>query len=121
MADGDGARTWAAVEHPWLLVELAALYDHFPFAGDLPFYLDLTTAQGGRVLELASGSGRLLLPLAAAGHTVVGLDTSQPMLARARAKLAAAPPEVAARARLVEGDMRDFALDEEFDLAVIAS
>lgn len=41
---------------------------------------------GGPVLELGIGSGRLALPLAAAGLEVHGIDSSEAMLARLRAK-----------------------------------
>jgi len=43
------------------------------------------------VLELGVGTGRLALALAAAGHLVVGVDSSPEMLDRLGAKLAAAP------------------------------
>lgn len=111
-------------DQPWDDALLARLYDAFPFAADLPLYLELAAAQGGRILELACGSGRVLVPLARAGHRVVGLDASPHMLALARAKLAAAGAEVAARARLVQGDMRSFDLGGEegapFALAIVA-
>ena len=55
-----------------------------------------------------------------AGHQVVGLDASPAMLALARQKLDAAGSAVSARARLVQGDMREFALGETFDFALIA-
>jgi len=42
------------------------------------------------------------------------------MLALACEKLATAGPEVAARARLVQGDLRYFELSELFDLAIVA-
>lgn len=41
---------------------------------------------GGTVLELGVGTGRLALPLAAAGCRVLGLDSSPEMLDRLRAK-----------------------------------
>ncbi len=107
-------------DQPWGDASLARLYDTFPFDADLPFYLELAAAQGGRVLELACGSGRILLPLARAGHRVVGLDASPHMLALARAKLAAVGPDVAARVELARGDMRAFALAGPFDLVIIA-
>ncbi len=109
-----------AREHPWTDGALAELYDLFPFDRDIPFYLELARAAGGRVLELACGSGRLLVPLARAGNSVVGLDSSGPMLVRAEGKLRRGGPELAARTRLVQGDMRAFELDERFDLAIIA-
>jgi 2-polyprenyl-3-methyl-5-hydroxy-6-metoxy-1,4-benzoquinol methylase len=74
-------------DHPWADAQLAQLYDVFPFAGDLPLYLDLAQAEGGRVLEVACGSGRVAVPLARAGHRVVGMDASPHMLALAQARL----------------------------------
>jgi SAM-dependent methyltransferase len=102
--------------HPWGDVELAQLYDAFPFRADLPLYLALAAAQGGQVLDVACGSGRVLVPLARAGHRVVGLDASPHMLALARRKLA---NEGLEHARLVHGDMRRFDLGATFDLAIV--
>ena len=58
-------------DQPWGDAELAQLYDSFPFSDDLPFYLELAERQGDEVLELCCGSGRVLLPLARAGHRLV--------------------------------------------------
>jgi SAM-dependent methyltransferase len=107
-------------DQPWGDAFLARLYDAFPFAADLPLYQDLAAAEGGRVLEVACGSGRVLVPLAQAGHRVTGLDASPHMLEIARQKLARSGAAVEARARLVQGDMRSFTLDGPFDLAIIA-
>lgn len=73
---------------------------------------------GGPVLELGCGTGRVLLPLAQAGARITGLDISQAMLARARAKVAAAG--VSDRVSLIEADFRDFVLSESFRLAFVA-
>jgi SAM-dependent methyltransferase len=73
---------------------------------------------GGPVLEIGCGTGRVLLPLAKAGTRLTGLDVSPEMLARARTKLAAAG--VADRVKLVQGDVREMALDERFRLTYIA-
>jgi SAM-dependent methyltransferase len=43
-------------------------------------------AEGGRVLELATGTGRVALPLAARGIAVEGIEASEAMAARMRAK-----------------------------------
>jgi SAM-dependent methyltransferase len=43
-------------------------------------------AAGGRTLELAVGTGRIAIPLAARGVPVDGIDFSEPMLAKLRAK-----------------------------------
>jgi SAM-dependent methyltransferase len=104
---------------PWGDAQLALLYDAFRFDADLPFYLDLAAAQGTRVLEVACGSGRVLVPLAQAGYRLVGIDVSPHMLALAQAKL---DRQSTPNARLLERDMRDFSLEDEapFDLAIVA-
>jgi SAM-dependent methyltransferase len=72
------------------------------------------------VLELACGSGRLTTALVRAGHEVVGLDLSAPMLARAQAKLTRLGRAARSRARLLRADMRDFALARRFPLVLMA-
>ena len=108
------------VEQPWESDDMARLYDAFPFSDDLALYGALAATHGGPVLELGCGSGRVVVPLARAGHDVIGVDASSHMLAIAGEKLTSAGPEAAARARLVEGDLRSFALGEQFGLAIIA-
>jgi SAM-dependent methyltransferase len=105
---------------PWDDQQLARLYDAFAFDGDLAFYRDLARRQGGRVLEVGCGTGRVLLPLVRAGCDVTGIDASPHMLALLHDKLENAPPG-ASKARLVEADMRDFRIEgAPFDLAIIA-
>jgi SAM-dependent methyltransferase len=53
-------------------------------AATLDFLAEL--AGGGLVLELGIGIGRIALPLSARGVRVAGVDLSEPMLARLRAK-----------------------------------
>lgn len=91
---------------------IARYYDlsHDPLTDDIRFILDLAAAVAGPVLEIGCGSGRLLMPLARAGFDVVGVDTSSEMLARARLRLAAEPPEVRARVQLIEADVRELNL-----------
>jgi SAM-dependent methyltransferase len=48
---------------------------------DLPFYLALASQQGGPVLELGCGTGRILKPFADAGYPITGLDLDFDMLA----------------------------------------
>jgi SAM-dependent methyltransferase len=74
---------------------------------DVDLYVELARESGGPVLEMGCGSGRILLPTARAGVEVTGLDASPDMLATLRRSLAAEPPEVQGRVRLVEGDVRD--------------
>lgn len=93
------------------------LYDLvFAPGGYGPFYAGQARRAGGAVLELACGTGQLLVPIARGGARAVGLDLSAPMLAAARARAAAEAVEV----RLVEGDMRAFDLGERFALVYVA-
>lgn len=99
-----------------------AMYDLFTggglLEGDVDFYVEQARRFGGPILELAVGTGRILLPLAAAGHEVVGLDRSPAMLAMARTRFKARPEF---NAQLVEGDMRRFDLSRSFTLIIIAA
>jgi SAM-dependent methyltransferase len=70
-------------------------------------------AAGGRALEFAIGTGRIALPLAERGVTVVGIDNSEPMLARLRAKPGAD------RIEAVVGDMAATRVDGEFSLVYL--
>ncbi len=77
---------------------------------DIPFYVSLARECGSPVLEVACGTGRVLIPLAREGFEVVGLDFSEHMLAIAREKLEKESPEVRSRVSLVQADMREFDL-----------
>ncbi|MCC6626747.1 MAG: class I SAM-dependent methyltransferase [Chloroflexi bacterium] len=90
------------------------------FLDDLPVYEGYAGGAGGPLLELACGTGRLLAPLAAAGHRLTGVDIAPAMLARARSRLAAAG--LLEQVTLVQDDMRALErLDEaRFRLAFCA-
>ncbi len=96
----------------------AATYDvkYGEFTEDIPFYVEEARRAEPPVLELACGTGRVLIPVAQAGVRVVGLDASPAMVQECRHKVAELPEEVQARITLVEADMRDFAFDERFGL-----
>src|SRR5713101_8221913 len=98
---------------------VAEYYDFNPVYAsrkDVGFYVELARASGGPVLELGCGTGRILLPIAAAGLPIVGLDLAEPMLARCRAKLELEPREVQQRVRLLRASMTNFDLGETFPL-----
>ena len=80
------------------------------------FYKSVARSTGGPVLELACGTGRLTIPLARDGHRVVGLDMSECMLGRARAKAA----EAGVALSLIQGDMRAFELGQRFALVIVS-
>jgi SAM-dependent methyltransferase len=91
---------------------------------DLDFYVEHARSAQSPVLELACGTGRVTLAIARAGIPIVGVDSSQRMLAVAREKVARLDEsgETAVRplpVQLVQADMRDFDLVQRFGLALI--
>ena len=98
---------------------LPELYDFIPSYAerrDVEFYVDLARRAKGKVLELGCGTGRILIPTAAAGCQVVGLDLATNMLTKCREKVARQPRKVQERVRLAQGDMVNFNLGETFSL-----
>lgn len=67
----------------------------------------------GRVLELAVGTGRIALPLAARGVDVTGLEASPEMVAELRRKPGGADLPV------VMGDMAEVPVEGPFDLVIL--
>ena len=104
--------------------EDAALYDweYRRRRDDVRFYRMLADERGGPVLDLACGTGRLMLPLLGDGHVVVGVDHAPAMLARAAARLARLRPSPRRRALLVRGDLARLPLAPagRFAFAIVA-
>jgi ubiquinone/menaquinone biosynthesis C-methylase UbiE len=77
---------------------------------DVPFWKRVAADAHGPVLELGCGTGRISLPLARAGVSLVGVDRSAPMLERARRRGAALQRRRGGHARgrlsLVRSDIR---------------
>jgi ubiquinone/menaquinone biosynthesis C-methylase UbiE len=63
---------------------------------DLPFYLDLAKRSGGPALEIACGTGRVLLPIAREGIVIDGVDNSLPMLRVLKSRIENEPPQFVA-------------------------
>jgi SAM-dependent methyltransferase len=86
---------------------------------DVHFYRDLVDRRAGQepVLDLACGTGRVSRALLSAGHSVIGLDLSLPMLERAREQVPRAARE---RAHFVCGDARRFELGRKFPVILMA-
>jgi SAM-dependent methyltransferase len=97
--------------------KIARLYDPWSrsVVEDVAFYVDEAVRSGGPVLELGVGTGRIAVPIAAAGIDVVGVDLSAGMLevAREHAELAGVSLDL----RL--GDMRDPPVEGTFPLVAI--
>jgi ubiquinone/menaquinone biosynthesis C-methylase UbiE len=101
---------------------------------DVLFWVRLTSASRGPVLELGCGTGRVTLPLARAGVPVVGIDRSDAMLVRAgararRLRIAPSGPRIAnsrirdprgpISPRLVRGDIRSLPFaDRAFPMVI---
>ena len=101
---------------------IADLYDHVVLYRDRPdvqFFIEAAKEAGSPVLEVGCGTGRVLIPTARAGLSIVGLDLSLSMLAVCRRRLRDESKAVQGRVRLVQADMREFALGETFTLAMI--
>jgi len=97
------------------------LYDSVPaYASrtDVSFYVSEAAAVTGMVLELGCGTGRVLLPLARAGHRVVGVDSSQEMLDRCAAKLLEEADSIRGHVTLHRSDVRSFDVGATCDLAI---
>ncbi|MDQ2888620.1 MAG: class I SAM-dependent methyltransferase [Chloroflexota bacterium] len=99
---------------------IAPFYDieHAQFGEDLDMYRNFAELSGGKILELACGSGRVLLPLAQDSYAVTGVDTSAAMLAIARDRLQESG--LSGRVTLVQQDVSVLDLGQKFRLAFIA-
>lgn len=95
--------------------QIARYYDltHDQLTQDIPYILQLARQSEGPVLELGCGSGRLLIPLARAGHRVVGVDNSPAMLARARIRLQKLSSAQRMQVQLLSADMTNLNLTAE--------
>lgn len=82
---------------------------HDPGTTDAAVEVISDLAGDGRILELASGTGRVTIPLAQKGHRIEGIDGSPEMVERMRAKLGGADIPVTI------GDMAEVGADGPFD------
>lgn len=82
---------------------------------DIPFYIHQAKEAGGKVLEIACGSGRIYLELLNEGLDVYGIDASEKMLdaLKRKAKVLKLQP------RVKLADMRNFEIKHKFSLIII--
>jgi ubiquinone/menaquinone biosynthesis C-methylase UbiE len=85
---------------------------------DVRFWQDLSRRAGGRVLELGCGTGRVTLPVARTGASIVGVDRSAEMLSHARRKATRA--KLDNNLSLLRADIRSlpFRRSARFDLVM---
>ena len=95
---------------------IARVYDPWSTSvvEDVPFYVEEAVRSGGPELELGVVTGRIAVPVAAAGVDVVGVDLSAGMLAVARERAALAGVQLDLR----HGDMRDPPVAGTFQLVL---
>lgn len=92
---------------------LADLYDlEYAHDYDLPFWLALAGREAGPVVEWGAGTGRLAVPLAAAGHNVTAVELSGEMVGRGKRK--------GSTVAWLVGDMRSAQLERRYGLAICA-
>ena len=90
-------------------------YDALKAQNDVRFYLNQAQAASGPVLEIGCGTGRVTIPLAAAGVDITGLDVSGAMLEEAKRKA----DEQGIRLAWIEADGRSFDLGGDFALIIM--
>jgi ubiquinone/menaquinone biosynthesis C-methylase UbiE len=89
------------------------------YTEDIPFYREMIARAGEPILDVMCGTGRVLLPLAEAGHTLTGIDSSHAMLDIAHGHVHAA--RLQQRVNLLHGDIRTAELPaHQFTLAFVA-
>ena len=100
---------------------IAEIYDQgVTHTDDIELIQKLIAKRGGlQILEPFCGTGRILIPLAEDGHTIVGIDKAGGMLARAKTKVERLSEEIQGRISLIETD----AIEEEwpcgFDVVIL--
>lgn len=90
-----------------------AIFHNLDYA--IEFYVNQARQAQGPVLDIACGTGRILLPCWIAGIPVDGLDHSAPMLARLKQKADA----LSFSPRLYQADMAQFSLPQQYQLIMI--
>ena len=92
---------------------LADLYDvEYTHDYDVPFWLALAERERGPIVEWGAGTGRIAIPLAAAGHEVTAIELSEQMIKQGSKK-----------GRVVKwthGDMRNSKPRSRYGLAICA-
>lgn len=84
---------------------------------DIAFWKRMAAPVEGPILELGCGTGRVAIPVAKAGATVIGIDRSESMLARGQKSVKRA--RVQSCVQLIRGDIRHLPFpDKSFPLVM---
>jgi SAM-dependent methyltransferase len=96
--------------------KIAEIYDRYVTADfDIPFWIRETAKMRGKVLELASGTGRVSMPLLRAGVDLTCVDSSHEMLAILREKV----ERESMACSIVEMDISELSLPLQYDFIFI--
>ena len=82
---------------------------------DAEQYVSLLGTYGKKILELGSGTGRIVIPLAKAGFQVTGIEFESDMISLMEKK-----DDPRDRLHVVQADARHFSLDERFDVILLS-
>lgn len=93
------------------LYEQGALQDYRTLDEDIALYAKFAREQGGKVLELGCGTGRVAIFLANQGIPIVGLDRADSMLSVAKEK--------SSKVTWIKGEMSNFNLEDKFGLIIV--
>lgn len=101
----------------------ADFYDHFTINSkeDMDIYIPQMEEVNGKVLELACGTGRILLDTARKGYNITGLDLSDSMLEILNNKIKHEPAEIQDNIKLLKEDMTSFQLNEKYGVCILGA
>lgn len=99
------------------IYENAAEYDHLFDEPNFEVWMEQAEIFGGPILELGCGTGKISIPMAQHGLEVVGIDLFPSMLREAQRKA----DELHLHVQWIEGDMRNFMLDQKFKMILLPS
>jgi SAM-dependent methyltransferase len=89
---------------------------HSRFTQDLHFWIDLAAQSADSLIELGCGTGRVLIPLAQAGHRCLGIDHDRAMLSFLQANL---DPVLKPAPLIIQADISHYNLGVQFPLIII--
>ena len=86
---------------------------------DVAFYANCLNSTDQQVLELGCGTGRVAVALGARGHSVIGIDNSEPMLRSARMRCRKLAPGQLNNVQFLKYDMVTLDLPARFHLIIV--
>lgn len=89
---------------------------HMDYKTDIPFWLAIVDQYGGPILELGSGTGRVLFHIAAQGVEIYGLDNDPGMINELNNHI---PSGLEPQITALVADMVNFHIDRVFPLVIL--